>query len=58
MLSRIAESVDKFRDEYPRLGGYDMAASVAVILNGGTREQVQAAFGLLASWQFEPKGGW
>ena len=58
MLARIAESVDKFVGAYPRLGGYDLPASMAAILNGGTHEQIEAAFGLLSSWQFEPKGGW
>lgn len=57
-LAVIAESVDKFVGAYPRLGGYDLASSVAAILNGGTHEQIMTALILLRTWSFQPKGGW
>ena len=58
MLAHIAVSVDKFVGRYPRLGGYDLAACMCAILNGGTHEQIGSALKLLSSWSFEPKGGW
>jgi hypothetical protein len=57
-LAQMAESIDKFVDMHPRPGGYDLARSMAAILNGGTHEQILAALQLLRSWEFEPKGGW
>lgn len=57
-LAQLAESVDKFVGAYPRLGGYDVAGSMAAILNGGTLEQITTAFRLLDTWTFQPKGGW
>lgn len=57
-LVRMAEAIDKFVGAYPRLGGYDLAGSVAAILNGGTHEQIVAALQLLLSWEFAPLGGW
>lgn len=57
-LARLAEAIDKFVGTYPRSGGYDLAGSVAAILNGGTHEQIVIAMQLLRSWTFMPKGGW
>lgn len=57
-LAHIAESVDKFVGAYPRLRGYDLAVSMAAILNGGTHDQIEAAFRLLRTWEFMPKEGW
>ena len=56
-LASIAEKVDQFVDAEPPQSGYDLPKSMAAILNGGTEEQIRAAFGLLAGWSFKPKEG-
>ena len=57
-LAYIAESVDRVRGCVSPIWVLDLAGSMAAILNGGTHDQIEAAFRLLRTWEFTPKGGW
>lgn len=57
-LQELAERVDKLVGHDPPENGYGLAECVASVLNGGSIEEIQAAFALLKGWSFEPQGGW
>ena len=53
-LVELAERVDRFVGAEPPRGGYGLAEAFSSILNGGTSEEIQAAFGMLGKWTFIP----
>jgi hypothetical protein len=55
-LIAIAERVDRFVGTPPPDKGYGLGEAVSAVLNGGTIEDIQAAFSLLSGWTFQPAG--
>jgi hypothetical protein len=57
-LVELAERVDIFVGADPPPEGYGLAEAFSAVLNGGTAEEIQAAFSMAQGWNFQPQGGW
>lgn len=56
-LTELAKRVDRFVGKDP-LETYDLPEAFSAILNGGSKEEVEAALSMVDGWQFEPRNGW
>jgi hypothetical protein len=57
-LAELAERVDLFVGAEPPPDGYGLAEAFSAVVNGGTAEEIQAAFSMVGGWNFQPSGGW